>query len=518
MPTTPLSGAPKVFISSTVSDLTAYRERARGAAVRAGFLPVMNEDWEARDVLPLAECLKRVDGTHLTVVIIAHGYGWVPQDQEGHKSITWLECERTIEAGHHLWCSWWMTKPTGPRDGKERFQLTQAAKSGRYAEIAVLAAEVQRNTAALAEFKAWACGRVRASFASPEELERKLGIQSLRAWLDEHPEFKPQAGEQARSQADPERYLRHLYESCGFIDIRGLHVGSGRAHRFSIEDLYIEIDTAGGGRLRDTLVHPRRIVVGDPGSGKTTFLRWIAHTLAGDRLGITENAAENRLGLSRPLLPVFVSIAEWLEHITSVKDQSHRPYPTTTHDPQWLVHYLTHQSEGRGWGLKADWFEEKLRKGGFLLLFDGLDEAPDRVSRGRATELIEAVARVWEDCPIVVTSRPAAYENRSVLPSFVASQIEVLSDGAVAIFLERWSRALYPNQPAEAEAHRRGIAKRPEFPPQYPPSGPQYRHAHRAGRGALEREAAPGTAGGTLRIHPALAGPFPRTTPSPCRG
>jgi hypothetical protein len=122
-------------------------------------------------------------------------------------------------------------------------------------------------------------------------------------------------GDEVKAQANPERYLKYWYEFCAYIDIRGLHVGSGKAHRFPIADLYIELDTTGGGKLKHTLAHTRRVVVGDPGSGKTTFLRRIVHLLAGDRLGISDHSAKQKLGLTRPLMPVFVSIAEWLDYV-----------------------------------------------------------------------------------------------------------------------------------------------------------------------------------------------------------
>ena len=43
----------------------------------------------------LDECLKRVAKADVVVAIVAHRYGWVPNDtgQPDAKSITWLECE-----------------------------------------------------------------------------------------------------------------------------------------------------------------------------------------------------------------------------------------------------------------------------------------------------------------------------------------------------------------------------------------------------------------------------------------
>ena len=86
---------PAVFISSTVEDLKAYRTAARDAALRAECLPKMQEYWAARDNPPLATCLARVAEADVLVVVVAHRFGWVPDDQpeKGRKvkSITWGE-------------------------------------------------------------------------------------------------------------------------------------------------------------------------------------------------------------------------------------------------------------------------------------------------------------------------------------------------------------------------------------------------------------------------------------------
>ena len=43
--------------------------------------------------------------------------------------------------------------------------------------------------------------------------------------------------------ADTVKYLQDLRDKTEYIDIRGLHVGKGQAHRLAIEELYISLTT-----------------------------------------------------------------------------------------------------------------------------------------------------------------------------------------------------------------------------------------------------------------------------------
>ncbi len=261
--------------------------------------------------------------------------------------------------------------------------------------------------------------------------------------------------------ADPTKYLQDLRTDCGEISIRGLAVGTGKAHSFPIDELYIELSTAGDGEggyrlLKQALTNKRLAVVGDPGSGKTTFLRWIAWVVTGDWLGETTASAMDRLGLSERYFPVWVRIADWLEHIDSAKAQQLKG-PTHRDAATWLPHFLGHCAEDANQGLGAGWFTAKLKAGKMLVLLDGLDEAPDERQRALALRLIRSVAKAYADCPLVVTSRPVAYGDRSVLPGFDLSRIEPLGDEAVATFLTRWSQALFKDNSAGADKHRKDL-------------------------------------------------------------
>lgn len=86
-------------------------------------------------------------------------------------------------------------------------------------------------------------------------------------------------------------------------------MGSGKAHRFPIDELYIPLTTAASERravrLEEALQNRRLVIVGDLGSGKTTFLRRIAFELCRKHFGL---AAANALTLPFTGFPILIRI------------------------------------------------------------------------------------------------------------------------------------------------------------------------------------------------------------------
>jgi len=97
--------ARKVLISSTNLDLEAYRKEAGLACHAADWLADLQENWTEENHPPLDACLKRVREADALVVIVAHRYGWMPEDEKRNpdgKSITWLECEEAERCGKDI--------------------------------------------------------------------------------------------------------------------------------------------------------------------------------------------------------------------------------------------------------------------------------------------------------------------------------------------------------------------------------------------------------------------------------
>jgi len=251
-----------------------------------------------------------------------------------------------------------------------------------------------------------------------------------------------------RLETDPRPYLEYLRSDTAFIEIRGLRLNVAEAPRFPIDDLYIPlIDEMGSGReieggrarrtLEESLAEPRLVILGDPGSGKTTFLRRIVHA-----------ACERRLADASAPFPLLLRISELSEFIERHERKD---------APALLPRLLAQQTRDLAVPLDEYFFELQLTRGPCLLLVDGLDEAPNEAARETVSRLIEKAAHAWPNCRFVVTTRPKAYEEEVMLAGFHDARIGPFEPAAVRLFLERWAAALIADNPERAKRHAREL-------------------------------------------------------------
>ena len=485
---------PTVFMSSTIDDLGDHREKAKDAANRAEFLPVLSQYFPAsQHKRALDLCLERAAQADVLVVIVGHRYGFVPPDNnKDEKSITWLECEA---AGPDTAILAFLVDPAFPGldATKEQQRLMDALAKGD--DITKLAAEVQRNIRKLEEFRRWVSSDEKKflckTFTNPDHLALEV-YHALVEWRKRNMRFATTLGPVERPPANPTQYLKWLSNHTGFINIRGLQVGKGEAHRFPIEELYITLTTAAerpaeqrgksqrskedlselvGEReaasvpLQNALKSDRLVIVGDPGSGKTTFLHRICYALSQTLLDEPQ-AAKERLGIDGKPFPVFVRIGELAEHIRLCREDPARLGPVGADAPTWLPNFLATKSEEMSWGLDEDFFRQKIESGQAIILLDGLDEAPGRVERESIVRLFEHATTAYGPCQFVVTTRPRAYEGEAVLGGFRRAEIEPLTPEAIDTFLQHWCEGLYQGG-ADAERHRgeltEALRSRPEI-------------------------------------------------------
>lgn len=213
--------------------------------------------------------------------------------------------------------------------------------------------------------------------------------------------------------------------------------------------------------LQLTSTNPVAVLLGAPGSGKTTCLRWLAFHMA--RASLSLNTYPLPHGLGRPQVPLLIQTKEYADKLEK--------------DSLTLKQFLIVQWNSIHPNLARKLLDE-LSQGHCLVLFDGLDQATTLNVRRRVIAAIyEFIADYASDDStnynrFIVTSRIAGSEpgafaryTHYTLLDLSEQQIEqLLANWYLAIARERAiaSKGMQPlTSQEEAEAHSAG-AKRQE--------------------------------------------------------
>ncbi len=464
---------PVVFISSTSDDLKEHREQAAKAALASGFSPRMMEYFPASGHAPALEaCLEKVAEAEVVVVLVAHRYGWVPGGPKNPdaKSITWLECDHARHVTKKEVLAF-LVDPNyaWPPELSENFRLVKE-RNKPTAEYLGVVEEVKRNEEKLEQFKKELSRHIRATFTDAASV-RPVVSAALFEWRLRH-----QPAMAAGQHRDPDAYLRALEDDTRQIRIRGLRTKRAEPYVFGIDEIYIPLttlasrDARGKGAvqemeqrrvtLEEAASSRRVVIVGDPGSGKSTFLRRVAFELCRNLRGTRPEGSPPFLTPDDRRFPILIRVADLVKFLAA--DKSGRQDDS----PDWIPYFLGKRSGEYRWGLDEAFLAQRLERGGCLVMVDGLDEAPGRRMRERMARLFEHATRAFPKCDFLVSTRPQTNVGDAVLADFQPVRIGELEAPEIRSFFQHFTRALALSE-AEAKSFENGLetalASRPEI-------------------------------------------------------
>ena len=98
------------------------------------------------------------------------------------------------------------------------------------------------------------------------------------------------------------------------------------------------------------------VLVGDPGAGKTTLVKWMARSCA-----LGSGAMRERLGLGENLVPIVIPVARYARECCQGKG-----------DPKPVGAYIEESYDTRAKGLGRE-LRKQMEAGHAFLFFDGLE-------------------------------------------------------------------------------------------------------------------------------------------------
>ncbi|WP_412070230.1 HEAT repeat domain-containing protein [Rubrivirga sp. IMCC43871] len=166
-------------------------------------------------------------------------------------------------------------------------------------------------------------------------------------------------------------------------------------------------------------IDDRIVILGAPGSGKSTLVKYLAVTFA-------ERKGQERLDVSSDLLPILIPLRDWVKG-------NHQLEPDT------LGEYVLGPTLKKE--CPASFFRNALGAGRCLVLLDGMDEVSSDAERAEAASQIDRLVAAFPNNHYVVTSRPAGYEGVS-LSGFTVLRVRDFSDKDVESFARQWAMAV----------------------------------------------------------------------------
>lgn len=194
--------------------------------------------------------------------------------------------------------------------------------------------------------------------------------------------------------------------------------------------------------VNDALIISRQIVIlGDPGAGKTTMLKFIT-------LAYAQNQAATYLDLPEQRLPLFIRLSDYV---------AKRAERST--DYSFLDYLNTFARENLLLNLAPDFFETYLSSGEACVCFDGLDELGNISLRREITSMVAAFVNRFRDNLVIVTSRSVGYYEAPLdRREFMHYTVLPFTDDDIKSFVNKWYLARVPDA-LEAQELARQLIK-----------------------------------------------------------
>lgn len=183
--------------------------------------------------------------------------------------------------------------------------------------------------------------------------------------------------------------------------------------------------------------HPRLVMVGAPGSGKSAFLEWLQVQVAGADVELIAN--------DQQAIPLLLRVRQLdLTALPSGVD---------------LITMVTGSAD-RAALMPIGWLDCQMRAGRVLLMLDGLDECEPALRDKKLLPWLRDLIAHYPDCRYLISARPLGYAPESLLDlGFAERELYEFDDAQIGDYTRHWCTAVRLAQhEGESEARRAGAA------------------------------------------------------------
>jgi hypothetical protein len=454
----------KVYVSSTFIDLQECRRQVSLVLRRMGFEDVAMEYYVAGNERPVDKCLTDVAACDLYVGIFAWRYGFTPKKNNRKKlSITEMEFRKAIEMEKPCLLFLLDEDASWPvkfiDDDKSRIKKLRTEFGDKYVVSYFKSAENLGSVVAPAIHN-WAKEH---GHISPLTLFPQF---DLTAYFTELTKRYQRLDLDALTPPQKEEYLQLQLRSV-FVEqsvrenpppvelTKELLEKLQREKEIHPEDLpaNLTIDDALRARevyygkpsqpVLDALTdsrHQHAIILGDPGSGKSTLSRYILLSL------ITDSGDEKLRRAFDGYLPLLIELRSYAGLWADEKCET-------------FLEFLEHMGKTEGWHLNKDALHHHLKTDGrAVVIFDGLDEIFEPEARETVARRIAGFASDYPKARIIATSRIIGYRRKILEDAgFTHFTLQDLDEQQVATFVDQWYSLALSDRPDEARDRRERI-------------------------------------------------------------
>ena len=189
-----------------------------------------------------------------------------------------------------------------------------------------------------------------------------------------------------------------------------------------------EEETRSVSALESAILSRKLVLLGDPGSGKTTFVNYLTQALAQGNFDGLEAWPQDE----RDLLPIVVVLRDFYRWAQTQKSSP---------NANLLWKFILHDLETKNLSFAASVLDRALENGRALLLLDGLDEVPPDGARLLVKDSVLAFHTRYGKNRYLITCRVLSYQvQKWQLPKeeFLSFELAPFDEQKIAQFIEAW--------------------------------------------------------------------------------